>query len=78
MNTLHVPPTSPEIIKTPPTNPIVDGNPGDDLQLPADKPMGDMSGDADAPDEDSESDETGEGDNESGDDESKDKSETAQ
>ncbi len=40
--------------------------------------MGDMSGDANAPDEDNESEEPGEGDDESGDDESKDKSETAQ
>lgn len=72
-----VPPTAPEVIKTPPASPNVNGNPGDDMQLPSDKPMGGKRGDANAPDEDIESDEPGEGDDESKD-ESEDKSETAQ
>ncbi len=75
MNTLHVPPTAPEIIKTPPTNPMVDGNPGDNLQLPSDKPMGEVRGGnaVPAPDDDNEPEDT-----DAADDDSDDKSEAAQ
>ena len=73
-----VPPTAPEIIRTPPINPNVNRNPGDDLKLPSDKPMGEVrGGDANAPDADIDSDEPDEGDDEPKDD-SEDKAETAQ
>jgi hypothetical protein len=45
MNTLHIPTPRPgnDIQKPPAGNPNVDGNPGDDLSLPGDKPVGEES-----------------------------------
>ena len=78
-----VPPTAPEIIKTPPVNPNVNRNPGDDLKLPSDKPMGEVRGGeaSPSPDDDEEPEDTDAADDDSAgksEDEADDESQPAQ